>query len=101
MIRSCACAVTGVLFAIATQAAPAIYPHQVVNAASYYTPGLPGASIAQGSIFYPLRLRIGTGTGCLREQFSASHDFFGRVDSGHSGIDRGECHSVVRFSGPN
>ncbi len=32
-------------------AAPVIYPHQVLNAASYHAPGLPAGSIAQGSIF--------------------------------------------------
>jgi uncharacterized protein (TIGR03437 family) len=42
---------TIVLAAAAGAQQPAILPHNVVNAASYMMPALPGSSIAQGSVF--------------------------------------------------
>jgi uncharacterized protein (TIGR03437 family) len=38
-------------FACSLWANPVIYPHSVVNAASFQAPGLPSGSIAQGSVF--------------------------------------------------
>ncbi len=61
----------GVVFAIAVQAKPAIYLHQVVNAGSYYPPGLPAGSIAQGSLFSIFGAALGPATRDLANQFSA------------------------------
>ena len=42
---------------------PAIYPHAIVNAASFYSPGLPGGSIARGSIFTIFGAALGPAAG--------------------------------------
>ena len=48
---------------------PAIYPHGVVNSASFLAPGLPGGSIAQGSVFTVFGSALGPATGVAASSF--------------------------------
>jgi len=48
---------------------PAVYPHQVVNAASFLAPGLPAGSIAQGSIFSIFGTNLGPAMGVQATSF--------------------------------
>jgi uncharacterized protein (TIGR03437 family) len=57
--------------------APAIYPHQVVNAASYYSPGLPAGSIAQGSLFTLFGTGLGPAQGVQQSSFPLMTTFSG------------------------
>jgi uncharacterized protein (TIGR03437 family) len=74
-IRHLSGAVTSVVLAIALQARPAIDPHRVVNAASYYAPGLPGGSIAQGSIFTIFGSALGPAQGISQSSFPLTTTF--------------------------
>ena len=77
MIRSCF--VTFSVFAAATalQAKPAIYLHQVINAASYYAPGQPGGSIAQGSLVSIFGTALGPQQGISQTSFPLTNSFSG------------------------
>jgi uncharacterized protein (TIGR03437 family) len=50
-------------------AKPVIYPHSVVNAASFFAPGLPAGSIAQGSIFSLFGTGLGPAQGMQQSAF--------------------------------
>src|SRR5579872_3076061 len=77
MMRFCLRVATCVVFAITLQAKPAIYLHQVVNAASYYPPGLPAGSIAQGSIFSIFGSALGPAQGTSQTSFPLTNSFSG------------------------
>src|ERR1035438_638101 len=68
MIRSFLRTAIGAALAIALQAKPAIYIHSVVNGASYYAPGLPGGSIAEGSLFSIFGSRLGPSQAATRAE---------------------------------
>jgi len=57
------------LFSGLASAAPVIRPHQVVNAASYYAPGLPSGSIAEGSLFSIFGSGLGPAQGVQQTSF--------------------------------
>jgi len=59
------------------QAAPVIYPHQIVNAASYYAPGLPAGSIAEGSLFTIFGSGLGPVQGVQQSSFPLTTTFSG------------------------
>ena len=65
------------LFCAPTSAAPVIRPHQVVNAASYYVPGLPSGSIAQGSLFSIFGSGLGPAQGVQQISFPLQNTFSG------------------------
>ncbi|HLH00567.1 MAG TPA: hypothetical protein VKX49_29955 [Bryobacteraceae bacterium] len=65
------------VFAISLHAKPAIYLHQVVNAASYYAPGQPGGSIAQGSLFSLFGSALGPQQGISQSSFPLTNSFSG------------------------
>ena len=77
MIRSCLRVAGALALAITLHAAPAIYLHRVVNAASYYTPGLPGGSIAQGSLFTIFGSALGPSQGTSQSSFPLTTTFSG------------------------
>jgi uncharacterized protein (TIGR03437 family) len=77
MIRSCFFAGISVVSAIALQASPAIYLHSVVNGASYYAPGLPGGSIAQGSMFSIFGSFLGPSQAATQSSFPLATSFSG------------------------
>ncbi len=77
MIRSCLRAATALIFAIGLQAKPAIYLHQVVNAGSYYAPGLPAGSIGQGSLFSLFGSALGPQQGTSQTSFPLTNSFSG------------------------
>lgn len=53
-------------------AKPVIYPHSVVNAASFLAPGLPAGSIAEGSIFSLFGTGLGPAQGMQQSAFPLS-----------------------------
>ena len=59
------------LLSVATTvtAKPVIYPHSVVNAASFFSPGLPAGSIAEGSIFSLFGTGLGPAQGMQQSAF--------------------------------
>jgi uncharacterized protein (TIGR03437 family) len=75
VIRSLLRPATAALFVSALHAAPAIYLHQVLNAASYYAPGLPGGSIAQGSLFSIFGAGLGPSQGLSQTSFPLTTSF--------------------------
>lgn len=75
MIRSLLRAPAALIFVTALHAAPAIYLHQVINAASYYAPGLPGGSIAQGSLFSIFGSGLGPSQGVSQNSFPLTTSF--------------------------
>lgn len=56
---------------------PVIYPHSVVNAASYQAPGLPAGSIAQGSVFTIFGGALGPATAAQQSSFPLQTVFSG------------------------
>lgn len=54
---------------------PVIYPHSVVNAASYQAPGLPSGSIAQGSVFTIFGAALGPAVGVEQHSFPLQNVF--------------------------
>src|ERR1700690_1599431 len=56
---------------------PAIYPHSIVNAASFLAPGLPAGSIARGSIFTIFGTAIGPPQGVQVSAFPLQNTFSG------------------------
>lgn len=90
MIRSCLRAAIAFIFAIGLQAKPAIYLHQVVNAASYYAPGQPGGSIAQGSLFSIFGSALGPQAGISQSSFPLTNTFSGvsiKVTQGSAAVN--------------
>lgn len=77
MIRSLLRVSIGTALAVAIQASPAIYLHSVVNAASYYAPGLPGGSIAQGSMFTIFGSGLGPSQPATQSSFPLATNFSG------------------------
>jgi len=75
VIRSLLRAPAALIFVTALHAAPAIYLHQVINAASYYAPGLPGGSIAQGSLFSIFGSGLGPSQGVSQNSFPLTTSF--------------------------
>ncbi|HEX5226440.1 MAG TPA: hypothetical protein VFW44_01965 [Bryobacteraceae bacterium] len=57
--------------------APVIYPHSILNAASYFAPGLPAGAIAQGSLFTIFGSGIGPATGTQQISFPLQTSFGG------------------------
>jgi uncharacterized protein (TIGR03437 family) len=56
---------------------PAVYPHSIVNAASFVAPGLPAGSIARGSIFTIFGSSIGPAQGTQVSAFPLQNTFNG------------------------
>jgi uncharacterized protein (TIGR03437 family) len=56
---------------------PVIYPHGIVNAASFQSPGLPAGSIARGSIFSIFGKAIGPAQGVQVSAFPLQDTFNG------------------------
>ena len=56
---------------------PAIYPHAIVNAASFFAPGMPGGAIARGSIFTIFGTAIGPAKGVQVSSFPLQDNFNG------------------------
>jgi uncharacterized protein (TIGR03437 family) len=54
---------------------PIIYPHSVLNAASYQAPGLPSGSIAQGSVFTIFGAVLGPSTAAQQSSFPLQTTF--------------------------
>jgi len=77
MIRTLWCATIGALLAVSLEARPAIYLHDVVNAASYYAPGLPAGSIAQGSLFSIFGSFLGPTQAATQGSFPLTTNFSG------------------------
>ena len=77
MIRSFLRTAAGAALALALQAKPAIYIHSVVNAASYYAPGLPGGSIAEGSLFSIFGSALGPSQAATQSSFPLTYSFSG------------------------
>ena len=110
MIRSYRYAATALVFAIALRAAPAIYLHQVVNAASYYAPGLPGGSIAQGSLFTIFGSALGPQQGISQSSFPLTTNFSGvsiQVTQGSTSVNaiplyvsQGQINAIMPSNAP-
>ena len=56
---------------------PVIYPHSIVNAASFHAPGLPAGSIARGSIFSIFGTALGPTQGAQVSAFPLQNSFKG------------------------
>jgi uncharacterized protein (TIGR03437 family) len=67
----------GWIISLPAYSAPVIYPHSILNAASYYAPGLPAGSIAQGSLFTIFGSGIGPATGTGQTSFPLQTTFGG------------------------
>ena len=69
---------------------PVIYPHKVINAASYSAWGIPSGSIAQGSIFSIFGTRLGPGQGVQVSSYPISKTLAGvtiKVIQGSTTVD--------------
>ena len=77
MIRCCLYAAVIVALAATIDAKPAIYLHSVVNAATYAPPGLPGGSIAQGSLFTIFGAALGPSPASSQTAFPLATSFGG------------------------
>jgi uncharacterized protein (TIGR03437 family) len=74
----------------AIQAQPFIAGRGIVNAASYAPPGVPGGSIAQGSLFTIFGANLGPATGVQVSAFPLQTSFQGvsvRIAQNSSGVD--------------
>jgi uncharacterized protein (TIGR03437 family) len=72
------------------QAQPFISPKGVLNAGSYASPGLPGGSIARGSVFSIFGLRLGPDTGVQASSFPLGATLAGvsiKVTQGNTSVD--------------
>jgi hypothetical protein len=72
------------------QAQPFIYSRGIVNAASFVPPGLPGGSIAQGSLFSVFGTALGPSNGVQVSAFPLGTSFQGvsvRVTRGAAAVD--------------
>lgn len=100
----------GLVFALAVQARPAIYLHQVVNAASYYAPGLPGGSIAQGSLFTIFGAALGPTQAASQNSFPLVTTFSGvsvQVTQGSASVNaiplyvsQGQINAIMPSNAP-
>jgi uncharacterized protein (TIGR03437 family) len=50
-------------------ASPVIYPHSIINAASFHAPGLPSGPVAQGSTFTILGVALGPASGTQQSAY--------------------------------